>query len=102
MMRTSGSGHLPNNRLRRKPMTKLIQLVFAVAAWVAAGVPGSAQSYPNQRVTIVVPFGAGSVTDILARIVADEMGKKWNQQVIVENRPGLAGTTAVGKAAADG
>jgi tripartite-type tricarboxylate transporter receptor subunit TctC len=49
-----------------------------------------------------VPFGAGSVTDILARIVADEMGKKWNQQVIVENRPGLAGTTAVGKAAPDG
>jgi tripartite-type tricarboxylate transporter receptor subunit TctC len=88
--------------LRRKAMKKLIQLGLALAALVATGLPASAQSYPNQRVTIVVPFGAGSVTDILARIVADEMGKKWNQQVIVENRPGLAGTTAVGKAAPDG
>ena len=52
--------------------------------------------------TIVVPFGAGSVTDILARIFADEMGKKWDQQVIVENRPGIAGTAAVAKAAPDG
>ena len=37
--------------------------------------PRTAQSWPTQRVTIVVPFGAGSVTDILARIFADEMGQ---------------------------
>jgi tripartite-type tricarboxylate transporter receptor subunit TctC len=61
-----------------------------------------AQSYPTQRITIAVPFGAGSVTDILARILADEMGRRWNQQIIVENRPGLAGTAAVAKAAPDG
>src|SRR6476620_3800676 len=78
------------------------KLLLALAGLAAAGMPASAQNWPTQRVTIVVPFGAGSVTDILARIVADEMGKKWNQQVIVENRPGLAGTTAVGKAAPDG
>ena len=64
--------------------------------------PASAQSFPTQRVTIVVPFGAGSVTDILARILADDMGKRWNQQVIVENRPGIAGTASVAKAAPDG
>ena len=52
--------------------------------------------------TIVVPFGAGSVTDILARIIADDMSRRWNQPVIVENRPGLAGTTSVAKAAPDG
>ena len=52
--------------------------------------------------TVVVPFGAGSVTDILARIFAEEMGKRWGQQVIVENRPGLAGTAAVAKATPDG
>ena len=61
-----------------------------------------AQAFPTQRVTIVVPFGAGSVTDIMARILADEMSKHWGQQVIVENRPGLAGTVGVAKAAADG
>jgi tripartite-type tricarboxylate transporter receptor subunit TctC len=76
--------------------------VAAVAACFTVAAPASAQSYPTQRVTIEVPFGAGSVTDILARIVADEMSKRWNQQVIVENKPGLAGTTSVGKAAPDG
>lgn len=78
--------------------------VFWLAAVLlaAAVVPASAQNYPTQRVTIVVPFGAGSVTDIMARILADELARKWNQQVIVENRPGLAGTTAVAKATPDG
>jgi tripartite-type tricarboxylate transporter receptor subunit TctC len=74
----------------------------ATAVAVLSGVPASAQSWPTQRVTIVVPFGAGSVTDILARIFADEMTRKWGQQVIVENRPGLAGTAGVAKAAPDG
>jgi tripartite-type tricarboxylate transporter receptor subunit TctC len=78
---------------------------LAFAALLAAltfATPGSTQTYPTQRVTIVVPFGAGSVTDILARIFAEEMGRRWDQQVIVENRPGLAGTAAVAKAPTDG
>jgi tripartite-type tricarboxylate transporter receptor subunit TctC len=72
------------------------------AAAVATALPSAAQNYPSQRVTIVVPFGAGSVTDIMARILAEETSKLWGQQVIVENRPGLAGTAAVAKAAPDG
>ena len=62
----------------------------------------AAQSYPTQRVTVVVPLGAGGVTDIVARIFAEEMGKRWSQQVIVENRPGLAGTASVARSPADG
>jgi tripartite-type tricarboxylate transporter receptor subunit TctC len=77
-------------------------LAAAVLAATFAPAPASAQNYPTQRVSIVVPFGPGSVTDITARILADELSKKWGQQVIVENRPGLAGTTAVSKAAPDG
>jgi len=76
--------------------------VAAVLAALACVAPASAQNYPTQRVTIVVPFGAGSVTDILARIFAEEMARRWDQQVIVENRPGLAGTAAVAKATPDG
>ena len=86
-------------------MMKRRSFLLAVAALLApifAPAQASAQNYPTQRVTIVVPFGAGSVTDIMARILADELSKRWNQQVIVENRPGLAGTTAVAKAAPDG
>ena len=72
-----------------------------VAPFVAAA-PASAQNYPTQMVKIVVPFSAGSVTDIMARIVAEELGRYWGQQVIVENRAGLPGTIAVAKAAPDG
>jgi tripartite-type tricarboxylate transporter receptor subunit TctC len=72
------------------------------AAFALSTASAPAQTWPTQRVTIVVPFGAGSVTDILARIFAEDMSKRWHQQVIVENRPGLAGTTAVGKSTPDG
>ena len=70
----------------------------------ATALPSSswAQDFPTQRLTIVVPFGAGSVTDIMARIIAHEASTRWGQQVIVENRPGLAGTVGVAKAAPDG
>ena len=80
---------------------RTLVMALAVAALTPAH-SAQAQGFPTQRVTIVVPFGAGSVTDISARIVADEMAKRWGQQVIVENRPGLAGTVGVAKAAADG
>jgi len=74
----------------------------SLAASIAMLLPAAAQTYPSQRVTIVVPFGPGSVTDIMARILAEETSKIWGQQVIVENRPGLAGTAGVAKAAPDG
>jgi tripartite-type tricarboxylate transporter receptor subunit TctC len=70
---------------------------------LAAIAPAAAQgSFPNQLVRIVVPFGAGSQTDQLARVFADKLAQQWNQQVIVENRPGLAGTASVAKATPDG
>jgi tripartite-type tricarboxylate transporter receptor subunit TctC len=74
-------------------------------ALTALGAPASAQdagNYPNQLVRIVVPFSAGSATDILARIVAEGLPARWKQQVIVENRPGVPGTGSVARAAADG
>ncbi|MDO9413992.1 MAG: tripartite tricarboxylate transporter substrate binding protein [Pseudolabrys sp.] len=71
---------------------------------MSIGVSGQAlaQAYPSQQVKIVVPFSAGSATDILARIVADKLTGVWGQTVLVENRPGLPGTTAVAKSPADG
>src|SRR5262249_38073709 len=70
---------------------------------VPAEITGAAaQSYPSQVVRMVVPFSAGSITDGLARILAEKLSDLWKQQVIVENRPGLPGTTAVAKAAPDG
>ena len=62
----------------------------------------AAQSYPARTVSIVVPFGAGSITDGLARVLADKLGTLWKQAVVVENKPGLPGTAFVAKSAPDG
>jgi tripartite-type tricarboxylate transporter receptor subunit TctC len=84
-------------------MKRLRSLLFGIAALAAACGPAAAQGdYPNQLVRIVVPFSAGSITDGLARIIADKLTIMWKQQVIVENRGGLPGTTSVAKAAPDG
>ncbi len=64
-----------------------------------------AQDWPQRRVRVVVPFGAGSSPDILARIVNDRLAQRLGQPVIVENKPGAggnAGTDLVAKAAPDG
>jgi len=65
----------------------------------------SAQDYPTKAVKIVVPFTAGSATDILARTVGQKLGEIWGQTVIIDNRPGAGGTIgagAVAKSPADG
>jgi tripartite-type tricarboxylate transporter receptor subunit TctC len=78
-------------------------------AALAAGVLWSscvlAQDYPNKPVRIVVPFTAGSATDILARTVAQKLSELWGQQVIVDNRAGAGGTigaAVVAKSPPDG
>ncbi len=73
-----------------------------VAATLAAGVAHSSERYPSQAVRIIVPFGPGSLSDIMARIVADGLSTRWGQPVIVENRPGIAGSAAVAKVEPDG
>jgi tripartite-type tricarboxylate transporter receptor subunit TctC len=78
----------------------------ALGVWFGAVLAASgamAQTdYPNQPVRMVVPFSAGSVTDLLARSIGDKLSERWGQQVIVENRPGIPGTASVAKAAPDG
>ena len=76
-------------------------LAFALMLPVSGAVAQSG-GYPNQTVRIVNPFTAGSVSDILGRALADKLGAMWGQTVIVENKPGIAGTISVAKAPADG
>jgi tripartite-type tricarboxylate transporter receptor subunit TctC len=77
-------------------------IALGIAALMTANGSAFAQSYPSQTVRIVVPFSAGSITDGLARILADKLSGMWKQQVIVENRPGLPGTATVATSKPDG
>src|SRR3712207_1201356 len=89
---------------------QFLKTAFVTSTAIAgAGTRASAQtsgdpaaSYPARAVTLVVPFSAGSMTDILARSVAEKLSERWKQNVIIENRPGIAGTAGVAKAPADG
>jgi tripartite-type tricarboxylate transporter receptor subunit TctC len=72
----------------------------AAAATLAATSGGAqAQAWPTKRVTVIVPFTAGSATDIMARTVTQRMSETLGQPFVVENRPGAGGTIGIGAAA---
>jgi tripartite-type tricarboxylate transporter receptor subunit TctC len=67
----------------------------ATALALAAAQPAVAQQkYPTKPIRMLVPFSAGSQTDILARWIGEKMGDSWGQNVIVDNRPSAGGTIA--------
>src|SRR3954464_15295797 len=71
----------------------------------AAALPASGSNYPHRAIKIIVPFAAGGGTDVLARIIAQNLNSKWGQPVVVENQPGASGaigTRSVMKAPPDG
>ena len=69
-------------------------LVLAVLAIVATPASLRAQSYPTRPVKIISQAGVGSAPDVMARIMADELGKLWGQQPVIINRPGSSGALA--------
>ena len=87
-------------RLRKLPFTLSI-----VAALVALAGPVRALEWPNRSVTVIVPFGAGGNTDMMARLAAQHLTAKFGQTFVIENRPsagGALGTGLVAAAARDG
>ncbi|MGH6769315.1 MAG: Bug family tripartite tricarboxylate transporter substrate binding protein [Xanthobacteraceae bacterium] len=79
-------------RVRRAWRTTLA--IACLASAVAA--PASAQDWPARNVTVIVPLGAGSASDIMARVVADQLTRQLKRTVVVENRPGAGGTIGAG------
>lgn len=71
----------------------------AFAIGVVATHDATAQPYPNRPIRLVVTLTAGSPPDIIARIVAQKLGKLWNTPVIVENKPGATGAIGMAEVA---
>jgi tripartite-type tricarboxylate transporter receptor subunit TctC len=65
---------------------------LAVLAGFACPTIASAQDWPSKTITAIVPLGAGSASDIIARVVMEQVGRQLGQTVVVENRPGAGGT----------
>src|SRR6195256_5042509 len=85
-----------------KMLARMAVLALAVCA---LALPASAGDYPDHAIKMIVPFAAGGGTDVLARIIAQNLNSKWGQPVVVENQPGASGgigTRVVMKAAPDG
>lgn len=82
-----------------------VAALLLCAAAVMLAPDAGAQNYPNRTVRIVVPISAGGATDVFARTLAIGYTEAWNQQVIVDNRPGaggMIGSEMVAKAVPDG
>ncbi|WP_438998585.1 Bug family tripartite tricarboxylate transporter substrate binding protein [Variovorax beijingensis] len=86
-------------------MPRLITCLVTSLAGVALAAAAHAQAYPDRPVRFIVPFAAGGTTDVIARVVANEVSRHLGQPVVVENKAGAGGnigTNAVAKAAPDG
>jgi len=75
---------------------KMLMFALAAIALILAGVPTGARAagWPDRPIHLIVPFPAGSSSDIVARVVAQALGSKLGQTVVVENRPGASGAIA--------
>ncbi len=76
------------------------KFAFAALAIVAAAItllatPTSAQQWPQRQARFILPLGAGSGTDISARLVAERLSQRWGQPIVIENRPGADGFLAI-------
>lgn len=81
------------------------QFIVVICALTSTAALAAPADFPRRSVTIVVPFPAGGTADAIPRLVGAKLSERWGQPVVIENRPGAAGTTGstfVAHAAADG
>ena len=81
----------------RRGAARITLAILAVVALVAAS--RAQEAFPSKPVHLLVPFPPGGAVDIVARTLADELGKRWSANIIIENRPGAGGTIAADAAA---
>jgi tripartite-type tricarboxylate transporter receptor subunit TctC len=78
----------------------LARVMLACAALAALAAPSTAQdAYPTKPITMIVPFAAGGASDVIARLIAEQMGQAIGQRFVIENVAGAGGSTAMTRAA---
>lgn len=90
---------------KRAQFLRFAQVIMAAIIFDGTVVDALASSYPTRAVTIVVPFGAGTATDTVARLMAEHLRETLGQPFIVENKAGASGmngAASVARARADG
>src|SRR5215470_12766954 len=80
------------------PRRQFLHLAAGVAALLAASQPVHAQGYPSRPITMIVPYPAGGGTDVIARIVSEQMSRTLGQPIVIENVAGAGGTTGTARA----
>ena len=86
-------------------MKTIFRIAFGLVAALGIALAAQAQPLSSRAIKIIVPFGAGGVADLTARIVAQKMAESMGQPVVIENKPGAGGVVAgdaVAKAEPDG
>ena len=83
-----------------KPGVSFPSAIVIAMVLVAAVVPARAQDYPSRPITVIVPFPAGGASDVVARIVTNQMSRSLGQSIVIENVGGAGGTIGSARAAA--
>jgi tripartite-type tricarboxylate transporter receptor subunit TctC len=91
--------------MAERSLLGLFALAFALTLAPASRAAADEVNYPARPVRVVIPFSAGGSLDLLARVLAQAVGARWHQQVLIENRPGAdgeLGAAFVARTAPDG
>ncbi len=80
--------------MRQRGLIALVGIALSAGTMALSGTKAAAETYPSRPITIIVPFGPGSGTDTVTRIIAQPLGIALNQNIVVDNRQGANGSIA--------
>ena len=86
-------------------MTRRIRILAVLGCIMLGAASAQAQVYPSKPITIVVPFGPGGATDVIAQAVAQRLSQGWGRSIVIENKAGAStqiGAAFVARSAPDG
>jgi tripartite-type tricarboxylate transporter receptor subunit TctC len=95
MKLSTGTARVKSPQQTETSMKTTRALLLCATAALGVNLAHAADAFPSKPVTLVTPFAPGSGPDAVLRLVAEKLGKTWNQRVLIENKPGGAGFIAI-------